>query len=307
MVILMIKPKETMRNDWGMVLGLENIFLPLRGFPSESDAATLALRLAECAGANITLLHFKPREKEVSKGYLELKKRIEHTANMLNVHLQSVLEPSDSPKKDIVKQIKKMKPDLTIMTTRHEKGFPSTITGSNTSFVVKHSQQPILIVHSLLGDFDSYREIEFENLMILIQKGDTLDDSMVKLAIGFTCKPKALSDIKALHIVTISDKVPLKEFQADKEFQQQEKSFLHIVGQYSQHFGVVFRPKVVLGHSLGKTITYAARTENIDLLLVAVREKLTSWLPWRRGLERTQVYQIAKAAPCTVAFYFPKK
>ncbi len=307
MVILMIKPKETIRNDWGMFLGLENILLPLRGFPSESDAATLALRLAECAGANITLLNFKPREKEVSIGYLELKKRIEHTANMLNVHLQSVLEPSDSPKKDIVKQIKKMKPDLTIMTTRHEKGFPSTVTGSNTSFVVKHSQQPILIVHSLLGDYDSYREIEFERLMILIQKGDPLDDSMVKLAIGFTCKPKALSDIKALHIVTISDKVPLKEFQADKEFQQQEKSFLHLVGQYSQHFGVVFRPKVVLGHSLGKTITYAARTENIDLLLVAAREKLTSWLPWRRRLERTQVYQIAKAAPCTVAFYFPKK
>ena len=83
--------------------------------------------------------------------------------------------------------------------------------------------------------------------------------------------------------------------------------FLQQLGQYSQLSGVVLRPKVVLGHSLGKSTTYAARVENVDLLLMAVREKLTSWLPWRRGLEHTQMYQIAKTAPCTVAFYFAKK
>ena len=307
MVFGMKEPKKTIPNDWGMVLGMDNILLPLRGFPSESDAATLALRLAECAGASISILHSKPAEKELSQEFVDLKKRIEKAANMMNVPVQCVLQTSDSPKKVIVEQIKETTPDLTIMTTRHKKGFPTKITGSNTSFVVKRSRQPILIVHSLLGDFDSYRDIEFKHLMILIQKGDPLDNRMVKLAIGVTCKPKALSDLMALHIVTISDKIPLSEFQVANEFQQHEKSFLHLVGQYSQHFGVVLRPKVVLGHSLGKSVTYAARTENVDLLLVAGREKLTSWLPWRRRLERTQVYQIAKAAPCTVAFYFPKK
>ncbi len=303
----MSKPKKNMSIDWGLFLGLDKILLPLRGFPSESDAATLALRLAESAGARIMILHVTPNKQDLSDGFLNLQKRIEETAERINVPVTSVIQTNKSPKHEIVNQIRKTNPDLTIMTTRHEKGFPTIITGSNTSFVVKQSSHPLLIIRSLLGDFDSYREMEFERLMVLIQKGDLIDDNVVKLAIGIASKPSTWADLIGLHVVSISDKVPLSEFQEDIEFQQQEKSFLHNVGQYSQHFGIVLRPKVVLGRSLDGSVTYAARNENADLLLMAVREKITSWLPWRRGLAHTSMYQIAKNAPCTVAFYFAKK
>ena len=228
--------------DWGLFLGLDKILLPLRGFPSESDAATLALRLAESAGARIMILHVTPNKQDLSDGFLNLQKRIEETAERINVPVMRVIQTNESPKHEIVNQISKTNPDLTIMTTRHEKGFPTILTGSNTSFVVKQSSQPLLIIRSLLGDFDSYREMEFERLMVLIQKGDLIDDNVVKLAIGIASKPSTWADLIGLHVVSISDKVPLSEYQEAIEFQQQEKSFLH-----NEQFPKVFESNSITG------------------------------------------------------------
>ncbi len=288
--------------EWGCTIGLNNILLPIKGFPAEGDAITVAFFLAECANAKIWILHVEEEDKEDEEQLLEdLYDEISVYAEELKitVDLDSV-EGDGSTAEIILKKADEIDADLIVMGAQRIK-LSRELLGTSTYEVARKAEVPVFIVFTPFEDWTAYRRVKIRRILVPYRTlGE--DKAALKLTTAMaSCAYSVISpniEIHLAHVVELPDILPLDA--TSPEIQQEEKEFLRNVGEFSCVIGEPLIPRIIIGRNFSKSIVEFTKKLNFDLLVVGAKHRPRGF----GGLIGTDVYNIAKLAYCTTAVIF---
>jgi len=288
--------------EWGCTIGLNNILLPIKGFPAEGDAITVAFFLAECANAKIWILHVEEEDKEDEEQLLEdLYDEISVYAEELKitVDLDSV-EGDGSTAEIILKKADEIDADLIVMGAQRIK-LSRELLGTSTYEVARKAEVPVFIVFTPFEDWTAYRRVKIRRILVPYRTlGE--DKAALKLTTAMaSCAYSVISpniEIHLAHVVELPDILPLDA--TSPEIQQEEKEFLRNVGEFSCVIGEPLIPRIIIGRDFSKSIVEFTKKLNFDLLVVGAKHRPRGF----GGLIGTDVYNIAKLAYCTTAVIF---
>ncbi len=283
--------------EWGHFIGLDNILLPIRGFPLEGDAITLAFYLAECAHAQIHIVHVKETDEEPEL-IKDLLKSIGESSAELKVKGNVEIIDQGNPAEVILKKEKDLNIDLIVLGTSRLKT-SKELFGSQSSQIVKKAKSPVLLVCSPFEEWTAYRELKLKRILIPY-RGIEADIGSIKLAAAMA-KSSTFPDIEIMlvHVVQIPWLAPLA-ISDTTPVRKEEKTFLHNVGEFSHLIALPIFPRILIGRNFTKAIVGLTRRENFDLCIVGAKSRPKFW-----GLIRSDVSYIAKHAYCTTAIVFP--
>jgi len=288
--------------EWGCTIGLNNILLPIKGFPAEGDAITVAFFLAECANAKIWILHVEEEDEEGEEQLLEdLYEEISVYAEELKitVDLDSV-EGDGSTAEIILKKADEIDADLIVMGAQRIK-LSRELLGTSTYEVARKAEVPVFIVFTPFEDWTAYRRVKIRRILVPYRTlGE--DKAALKLTTAMaSCAYSVISpniEIHLAHVVELPDILPLDA--TSPEIQQEEKEFLRNVGEFSCVIGEPLIPRIIIGRDFSKSIVEFTKKLNFDLLVVGAKHRPRGF----GGLIGTDVYNIAKLAYCTTAVIF---
>jgi nucleotide-binding universal stress UspA family protein len=144
----------------------KHILVPSDGSKLSEKAVKRAIEFAKQMGAHLTALHVTPEYRAMTdEGFLVpssqmLRKRfedesaarakkmlaaIEREAKAAGVACDTVAAANDAPYEEIVKQAKKRKCDLIMMSSHGRRGISGLLLGSETAKVLTHSTIPVLV------------------------------------------------------------------------------------------------------------------------------------------------------------------
>ncbi|WP_287585491.1 universal stress protein [Candidatus Borrarchaeum sp.] len=288
--------------EWGCTIGLNNILLPIKGFPAEGDAITLAFFLAECANAKIWILHVEEEEEEEEEPLLEdLYDEISVYAEELKITVDlDTVEGDGSIEELILKKSDEIDADLIVMGAQRIK-LTRELLGTSTYEVARRAEVPVFIVFTPFEDWTAYRRVKIRRILVPYR---TLGDDKAALKLTTAMASSAYSvispniEIHLAHVVELPDILPLNA--TSPEIQQEKKEFLRNVGELSCVIGEPLIPRIIIGRDFSKSIVELTKKLNFDLLVVGAKHRPRGF----GGLIGTDVYNIAKLAYCTTAVIF---
>jgi len=288
--------------EWGCTIGLNNILLPIKGFPAEGDAITVAFFLAECANAKIWILHVEEEDEEAEEQLLEdLYEEISVYAEELKITVDlDTIEGDGSTAEIILKKADEIDADLIVMGAQRIK-LSRELLGTSTYEVARRAEVPVFIIFTPFEDWTAYRRVKIRRILVPYRTlGD--DRAALKLTTAMaSCAYSVISpniEIHLAHVVELPDILPLDA--TSPEIQQEEKEFLRNVGEFSCVIGEPLIPRIIIGRDFSKSIVEFTKKLNFDLLVVGAKHRPRGF----GGLIGTDVYNIAKLAYCTTAVIF---
>ena len=288
--------------EWGCTIGLNNILLPIKGFPAEGDAITVAFFLAECANAKIWILHVEEEDEEAEEQLLEdLYEEISVYAEELKITVDlDTIEGDGSTAEIILKKADEIDADLIVMGAQRIK-LSRELLGTSTYEVARRAEVPVFIIFTPFEDWTAYRRVKIRRILVPYRTlGD--DRAALKLTTAMaSCAYSVVSpniEIHLAHVVELPDILPLDA--TSPEIQQEEKEFLKNVGEFSCVIGEPLIPRIIIGRDFSKSIVEFTKKLNFDLLVVGAKHRPRGF----GGLIGTDVYNIAKLAYCTTAVIF---
>jgi len=277
--------------------------LPIKGFPAEGDAITLAFFLAECANSKIHILHVEEEEEET--GLLEdLYEEISTYAEemKINVELETV-EGDRSTVGLILNKAQEINADLIVMGAQRLK-LTRELFGTHSTEVARRAGQlnvPVFVVFTPFEDWTAYRRVRVHRILIPYRSLD-VDKAALKLTTAMaSCAYSVVSpsvEIHIAHVLELPDILPLDA--TSPEIKQEEKEFLRDVGEYTCLVGEPLIPRIIVGRDFSKSIVEFTKKLNFDLLVIAAKHRPRGF----GGLLGSDVYNIAKRAYCTTAVIF---
>jgi nucleotide-binding universal stress UspA family protein len=288
--------------EWGCTIGLDNILLPIKGFPAEGDAITVAFFLAECANAKIWILHVEEEDEDEEEQLLEdLYQEISEYAEELKITVDlDTVEGDGNTAQLILNKAKEMNADLIVMGAQRIK-LTRELLGTSTDEVARRAKVPVFIVFTPFEDWTAYRRVKIRRILVPYRTlGD--DKAALKLTTAMaSCAYSVVSpnvEIHLAHVVELPDILPLDA--TSPEIQQEEKEFLQNVGEFSCAIGEPLIPRIIVGRDFSRSIVEFTKKLNFDLLVIAAKHRPRGF----GGLIGTDVYNIAKLAYCTTAVIF---
>ncbi|MHA1450348.1 MAG: hypothetical protein ACTSP4_13105 [Candidatus Hodarchaeales archaeon] len=205
---------------------------------------------------------------------------------------------SDSARKVLRSHLKENQYDLIIMGTQSSQGFPYDLHKSCSVDVANNipANTVLVVIQGDHADFE-YQERKFSKVMVGYRKNAN-NDVAIKLASLLTSSATK-SDIYIARMVKIPNIVPLESVK--DILMDVERSFLKSLADYYKRIQQPLVPKVIVGRSYGKSISYLAKKESIDLLLLSVIEDYSL-----AGLKNSPIWRIARSGSCPVAYVFQK-
>jgi nucleotide-binding universal stress UspA family protein len=288
--------------EFGCSIGLDTILLPIKGFPAEGDAITLAFFLAECSNAKVHILHVEEEEEEEAEQLLEdLYEEISVHAEELKIAVDLDTFEGDGSTADIIlNKAKEINADLIVMGAQRLK-LSSELFGTESTAVARRSKVPVFVVFTPFEDWTAYRRVKIRRILVPYQ---TLGEDMAALKLTTAMASCAYSvvspniEIHLVHVVELPDILPLDA--TSPEIKQEEKEFLKNVGAYSCTIGEPLIPRIIIGRNFSKSIVEFTKKVNFDLLIIAAKNRPKGF----GGLLGSDVYNVAKRAYCTTAVVF---
>ncbi len=276
--------------------------LPIKGFPAEGDAITLAFFLAECANAKIFILHVEEEEEEEEEQLLEdLYEEISVYAEELKITVDlETVEGKRNTADIILKKADEMNADLIVMGAQRLK-LSRELLGTDSDEVARRSKVPVFVVFTPFEDWTAYRRVQIRRVLVPYR---TLGEDMAALKLTTamaSCAYAVVSpkvEIHLAHVVELPDILPLDA--TSPEIIQEEKEFLKNVGEYSCIVGEPLIPRIIIGRDFSKSIVEFTKKLNFDLLVIAAKHRPRGF----GGLLGSDVYNVAKRAYCTTAVIF---
>ncbi len=276
--------------------------LPIKGFPAEGDAITLAFFLAECANAKIWILHVEEEDEEDEERLLEdLYEEISVYAEDLKITVDlETVEGKRNTAELILRKADEINADLIVMGAQRLK-ITRELLGTSTDEVARRTDVPVFIVFTPFEDWTAYRRVKIRRILVPYRTlGD--DRAALKLTTAMaSCAYSVISpnvEIHLAHVVELPDILPLDA--TSPEIQQEEKEFLKNVGELSCIIGEPLIPRIIVGRDFSKSIVEFTKKLNFDLLIIAAKHRPRGF----GGLIGTDAYNIAKFAYCTTAVIF---
>ena len=178
--------------------------------------------------------------------------------------------PSDSARKVLKSHLKENNYDLIVMGSQSSQGFPFDLRKSCSVDVANNipSNTVLVVVQGNHDDFD-YKERKFSKIMVGYRSRAN-NDVTIKLA-SFLSSSATDHDIYIARMVKIPNIVPLegvKDILMDVE-----RSFLKSLADYYKTIQQPLVPKVIVGRSYGKSLSYLAKKENVDIKILREEHK----------------------------------
>lgn len=276
--------------------------LPIKGFPAEGDAITLAFFLAECANAKIHILHVEEEEEEEEEQLLEdLYEEISVYAEELKISVDLETIEGDGSTADIIlNKAHELNADLIVMGAQRLK-LTRELLGTDSDEVARRAKVPVFVVFTPFEDWTAYRRVNIRRVLVPYR---TLGEDMAALKLTTAMASCAYSvvsptvEIHLAHVVELPDILPLDA--TSPEIEQEEKEFLKSVGEYSCIVGEPLIPRIIIGRDFSKSIVEFTKKLNFDLLVIAAKHRPRGF----GGLIGSDVYNVAKRAYCTTAVIF---
>ncbi len=283
----------------------DKIFLPLMGYPSERDAMFIALVTAEYFGTNLHVFHIANKSKRSTEFFLKeiewLKKKSEEFKVKLEINIKDH-NSRTRPDKVIIKEIQTLSPKFVIMMSRR-KGLFQRFAGSIAERVARRSRVSVMIIRSPIKDWVTYgSHVSPRKIVVPIGSNNPCEVSAVQIAIAIANAGESRdADITLLHVITVPEIVPIIP-DDDRLIIQEEKDFVKQAGMYSTMLLWPMKTKVIIGHDVGRSVSYYLNKENADLSIMGV-----PYVPRRfLGLFGTDTNIIYQKSKCPVVVIFHK-
>ncbi len=276
--------------------------LPIKGFPAEGDAITLAFFLAECANSKIHILHVEEEEKEEEEQLLaDLYEEISSYAEELKIMVDLETVEGDSETADIIlRKALEIQADLIVMGAQRLK-LTRELFGTDSTEVARRAEIPVFIVFTPFEDWTAYRRVKIRRILIPY-RSTGIDAAALKLTSAMaSCAYSITSpsvEIHIAHVIELPDILPLDA--SSPEIKQEEKEFLKDVGDHTCLVGEPLIPRIIVGRDFSKSIVEFTKKLNFDLLVVSAKHRPSGF----GGLLGSDVYNVAKRAYCTTAVIF---
>lgn len=285
-------------SEWGVNIS-PRILLPLRGYKEEIYAAYFALLLSQTTGAKLISFHVDKVVDKDKYDYWGLIDKITPIATQLGVDWEKIEIRGESARVETIKHITEVKYDLIVLGTQRTQGFPSDLRTSNAITLASQTNRPpVIVVQSPhKKEPKEFTPPVLEKIIFPFNNGDVLDNYTVKLSSLFMSSAgKGDRKLLALKVVKVPSLMPpssAREFLTEIEAQ-----FLRNLRKYSV-LGMPISPRIVIGHSWVKTMTYMLKQEKPSLSIIGVRGKFSQY-----GRKMNPIWRISRNAKVPIIFIF---
>lgn len=285
-------------SEWGVNIA-PRILLPIRGYKEEIYASYFALLLSQTTGAKLVTFNV---EKDVDKGkydYWGLIDQITPIATQLGINWEKIEIQGESARVETIKHIVDNKYDLIVLGTQRTQGFPSDLRTSNAINLASQENRPPVIVVQSPHKKEPKKFIPpvLEKIIFPFNNGDVLDNYTAKLSsLLMSSAGKGDRKLLAVKIVKVPNLMPPS---SAREFLTEiERQFLKNLSKYDI-LGMPISPRIVIGHSWVKTMTYMLKQEKPSLSIIGVRGKFSQY-----GRKMNPIWRISRNAKVPIIFVF---
>ncbi|MFX0091137.1 MAG: hypothetical protein ACFFBD_05180 [Candidatus Hodarchaeota archaeon] len=287
-------------------LNVCRIFLPLRGYPAELSAATIALLSAEACGGSIHIFNVQKAVDQRQYNFSVIRDLILFHAEKMKLETEVEIVEGFSAREQIQKKLEKERFDLIITGTQRGQGFPYDFRVSNALNLANSPNRdcPLFVVQSKDPDFSTHTlyDRNISKILFPVVSADETDDLVARVAKLLKNSLSAtMAELLAVKIVEVSSFTPPSFIRREKAFYNTVSGdFLEEMDRYKTMLDPI-KLRILVGHKFNRAISYLAKKEKVDLLLLGVRP------PYTASLRRRPIWKIARAARSDVVYIFPPK
>lgn len=299
----MTSPTEAF--DSGSIVGPgDTILLPLMGYPSERDAAFIALVVAEYFGSNLAVFHIYSGSEKTENVFHDHMNWIQEEAKKMGVPLDIVVKNNSLKQpvhKCILSHIEELCPKLTVM-MRRKKGLFHQLFGSIAERVARKSPYSVMIVRSPIKDWVARPHLNPMDIVVPIGSSTPSEIAAAQIAIAIANAGSSRdATITLLHVIVVPETVPIIP-EEDEMLIQEEKEFIKKAGEYGVMMLFPMDTRVIVGRDIGRSVRQYVNNEQADLIVMGV-----PYLPRKIfGLYGTDTSEIFNNSNCPVVMLFDK-